>query len=116
MIEYSFISKTSHPTDSFKEYLIKKLSKIDWLLDDAAADAKVTLEKNNNSNYDLTITLIVKNIRQNVSEKTYKASSTHSDAYAAVDLVEDKLKRQIRKTLTTINRDDRRLKSFKNTL
>lgn len=115
MIKYSFISKTSHPTDSFKEYLIKKLSKIDWLLDDAAADAKVTFEKNNND-YDLTITLIVKNIRQNVSEKTYKASSTHSDAYAAVDLVEEKLKRQIRKTLTAINRDDRRLKSLKNTL
>lgn len=115
MIKYSFITKTSQPTESFKEYLIKKLSKVDWLLDDAVADAKVTFEKNNN-NYDLTITLIVENIRQNVPEKTYKASSTHSDAYAAVDLVEEKLKRQIRKTLTAINRNDRRLKSLKNTL
>lgn len=115
MIKYSFTSKSTTPTDAFKDYVIKKLSKVDWLLDDAIANAKVNLEKTN-SEYTLSITIVVNNIRPNVGEKTYKASSQHIDAYAAVDLTEEKLKRQIRKTLTAINRDDRRLKNLKNTL
>lgn len=108
MIKYTIVSGDIDTTGSFSEYLEKKLEKIETLLSsNAKADAKVVLEKVS-SDYKLTITLIVDAVRGGAPAQAYKASDTNKDAYATIDAVEDKLKRQIRKTLTTINRDDRR--------
>ena len=115
MINYSIISGKLDPTEAFHDYAIKKLNKINLLLKDAQTDAKLSLSKENKE-YKLDTTFIVHNIRKGLPEKTYKTSVTHPDAYAAIDLSEEKLKRQIRKTLTSINRDDRRLKNLRKVL
>ena len=115
MIKYTIVSGSLDTSGAFRDYATKKLNKIDTLLKDANADAKLTLEKIEKE-YTLTTTLIVQGIRNGVPEKTYKTIVSHEDAYAAVDLSEEKLKRQIRKTLTAVNRDERRLKNLKKVL
>ena len=84
-------------TEALKEYAEKKLSRLDKYFENPQAlDAQVTLS-------------VIKNVH--VVEVTIslpglllRAEERHDDMYAAIDLVVDKLERQIRKHKTRVNR------------
>lgn len=117
MITYHITNNQASSSFAFQDYLKTRLSKVEGLLENAEATATIDLERaDTDKEFELTIKLIVPNLRPRVPEKIYKATAKHEDAYAAVDLVEDKLRRQIKKTLTTINRDDRRTKKLLKTM
>ena len=107
MIKYSIVSDVTI-TDAIKDYIENKLQKVEPLLSPTAdSEMKLRLEKVSEG-YNFTATLIVEGLRQGLASQTYKASEVNEDAYAAIDEVEEKLKRQVRKTLTNLNRDSRR--------
>ena len=106
MIKYSIVSDVTI-TDAIRDYIENKLQKVEPLLSPTAnSDMKLRLDKVTEG-YNFTATLIVEGLRQGLASQTYKASEINKDAYAAIDEVEEKLKRQVRKTLTNINRDSR---------
>ena len=82
-------------TKSIKEYITEKLSKLDKYFE-------------NPKNIDCKVIIRVKNLDQIVevtvptSKFTLRAEERHSDLYAAIDLVVDKLERQIRKNKTKL--------------
>ena len=82
-------------TDSIKDYIQEKLSKMDKYLD-------------NPENVEAKILIKVKGVEQRVEvtiqTKGYflRAEEAHSDLYAAIDLIVDKLERQIRKYKTKL--------------
>ncbi len=82
-------------TDSIRKYIEEKLSKMDKYLD-------------NPENIEAKILIKVKGVEQRVEvtiqTKGYflRAEETHSDLYAAVDLIIDKLERQFRKYKTKL--------------
>ena len=81
--------------DSIRKYIEEKLSKMDKYLD-------------NPENIEAKILIKVKGVEQRVEvtiqTKGYflRAEETHSDLYAAVDLIIDKLERQFRKYKTKL--------------
>lgn len=82
-------------TKSIKDYITEKLDKLDKYFD-------------NPKNIDCKVIIRVKNLDQIVevtvptSKFTLRAEERHADLYAAVDLVVDKLERQIRKNKTKL--------------
>lgn len=82
-------------TDSIKDYIQEKLSKMDKYLD-------------NQENVEAKILIKVKGVEQRVEvtiqTKGYflRAEESHSDLYAAIDLIIDKLERQFRKYKTKL--------------
>lgn len=82
-------------TDSIKDYIQDKLSKMDKYLDDP-------------ENVEAKILIKVKGVEQRVEvtiqTKGYflRAEESHSDLYAAIDLIIDKLERQFRKYKTKL--------------
>ncbi len=82
-------------TDSIKDYIQEKLSKMDKYLD-------------NPENVEAKILIKVKGVEQRVEvtiqTKGYflRAEESHSDLYAAIDLIIDKLERQFRKYKTKL--------------
>ena len=82
-------------TKSIKDYITEKLTKLDKYFD-------------NPKNIDCKVIIRVKNLDQIVevtvptSKFTLRAEERHADLYAAVDLVVDKLERQIRKNKTKL--------------
>lgn len=82
-------------TDSIKDYIQDKLSKMDKYLD-------------NPENVEAKILIKVKGVEQRVEvtiqTKGYflRAEEAHSDLYAAIDLIIDKLERQFRKYKTKL--------------
>ena len=93
-------------TKSIKDYITEKLAKLDKYFD-------------NPKNIDCKVIIRVKNLDQIVevtvptSKFTLRAEERHADLYAAVDLVVDKLERQIRKNKTKIeNRKKQKQKDY----
>ena len=82
-------------TDSIKDYIQEKLSKMDKYLD-------------NPENVEAKILIKIKGVEQRVEvtiqTKGYflRAEESHSDLYAAIDLIIDKLERQFRKYKTKL--------------
>lgn len=82
-------------TDSIKDYIQEKLSKMDKYLD-------------NPENVEAKILIKIKGVEQRVEvtiqTKGYflRAEEAHSDLYAAIDLIIDKLERQFRKYKTKL--------------
>lgn len=82
-------------TDSIKDYIQEKLSKMDKYLD-------------NPENIEAKILIKIKGVEQRVEvtiqTKGYflRAEEAHSDLYAAIDLIIDKLERQFRKYKTKL--------------
>lgn len=82
-------------TDSIKEYLVEKLSRIDKYFDNPdSVEAKIVFIVRGRE-HKVEVTIPYKNfwIRSEVS---------HSDMYAAIDLAVDKLERQFRKYKTKL--------------
>lgn len=77
-------------TPSIKNYIEEKISKLDKYFDSPETiEAKVIVRiKNNNQIIEVTVP---------TQKFTIRAEETHSDLYAAIDLVIDKLDHQFRK-------------------
>ena len=92
-------------TDAMKEYVKEKLSKLDKYLVDQKAKANVLVKVHN----------YLQKIEVTVPLKTLilRAEEEQQDFYAAVDLVINKLERQIRKNKAKLQkRDKNKIKEF----
>ena len=101
MLRYQVRGENLEITQAIREYVENKVSKLEKYFADSLeanvyANAKVY--KNNKKKIEITVPL--KGI-------TLRAEETNDDLYAAVDLVVDKLERQMRKHKTKINRKSR---------
>ncbi|MFA1821351.1 ribosome hibernation-promoting factor, HPF/YfiA family [Virgibacillus oceani] len=84
-------------TGSLRDYVEKKISKLERYFDTTpASDVHVNLSVyNDEQRIEVTIPM---------TDLLLRAEEQHSDLYAAIDLVVDKLERQIRKYKTKVNR------------
>ena len=94
---YNIRGENIEVTPAIREYAEKKLGKLERYFDETpTADVNVNLKVyNNDQKIEVTIPM---------NDLVLRAEETHSDLYAAVDLVLDKLERQIRKHKTKVNR------------
>ena len=83
-------------TDSIKEYIESKLAKLEKYFDDMNLSANIVVRLRGR-NQIIEVTIPTKHF-------TLRAEESHDDLYAAVDLVVDKLERQIRKNKTRIEK------------
>ena len=101
MLKYQVRGENLEITQAIREYVETKVSKLEKYFADSLeanvyANAKVY--KNNKKKIEITVPL---------KGVTLRAEETNEDLYAAVDLVVDKLERQMRKHKTKINRKGR---------
>ena len=101
MLRYQVRGENLEITQAIREYVESKVSKLEKYFADSLeanvyANAKVY--KNNKKKIEITVPL---------RGVTLRAEETNEDLYAAVDLVVDKLERQMRKYKTKINRKGR---------
>lgn len=84
-------------TPALREYVEQKVGKMDRYFEDGLnANVNVNLKVyNNKQKIEVTIPM---------TQLTLRAEEQHNDLYAAIDLVTDKLERQIRKHKTRVNR------------
>lgn len=92
-------------TKAIKDYITEKLSKLDKYFEEAAKiKASVIIRvKNDEEIIEVTVP---------TSKFTLRAEEKHSDLYAAIDLVVDKLERQIRKNKTKLNNKYKNILQF----
>ncbi len=82
-------------TDSIKAYIEEKVNKLDKYFDNDDIEAKIVVKvANNREIIEVTIP---------TNKYTLRAEERNEDLYAAIDLVIDKLERQIRKNKTKLN-------------
>lgn len=92
-------------TKSIKEYITEKLSKLDKYFDQA-------------KNITCKVLIKIKNLEQCIevtiptSKIIIRAEERHKDLYSAVDLVQEKLERQIRKNKNRLNEKYRNVSNF----
>ena len=101
MLRYQVRGENLEITQAIREYVENKVSKLEKYFADSLeanvyANAKVY--KNNKKKIEITVPL---------KGVTLRAEETNDDLYAAVDLVVDKLERQMRKHKTKINSKSR---------
>lgn len=93
-------------TEALRDYADKKLSRLDKYFEaPLASDAQVTLSVIKNKQV-VEVTIPLPGIMLRAEER-------HDDMYAAMDLVIDKLERQIRKHKTKVNRKVRQDRGMK---
>ncbi|MDR0899287.1 MAG: ribosome-associated translation inhibitor RaiA [Lactobacillaceae bacterium] len=107
MIEYKIRGENMDTTDAIEDYIKDKLDKLEIYIDSKTNPvAHVNIRKYSEKTFKVEVTLPLPNV-------TLRAEETNPDFYYAVDLVSDKLARQIRKYKTRVNRKSRE-KGFKN--
>lgn len=98
MINFNIRGENIEVTPAIREYVETKIEKIErYFGDDFEAKANVNLKIYNDKQTKVEVTIPLKNV-------TLRAEERHNDMYAAVDLIVDKLERQIRKHKTKVNR------------
>lgn len=101
MIEYKIRGENIDATDAIKNYISKRIDKIEHYFDSKNNPvAHVNIRKYSEKTFKVEVTISLSNI-------TLRAEDTDADFYYAIDLVADKLARQIRKYKTKINRKSR---------
>ena len=83
-------------TKAIKDYFTEKMSKLDKYFEEASKIKASILIKVKNDEQIIEVTVPT-------SKFTLRAEEKHNDLYAAIDLVTDKLERQIRKNKTRLN-------------
>lgn len=96
-MNYNIRGNNVEVTDAIREYVIKKVSKLERYFDTTpTSDVNVRLSVyNTDQRIEVTIPM---------QDLLLRAEESHADLYAAIDLVVDKLERQIRKHKTKVNR------------
>jgi putative sigma-54 modulation protein len=105
-MEYYVRGENIEVTPAIREYVEKKISKLERYFTEAP-DAKVNVNlkynQDKSSKVEVTIPL---------PQLVLRAEETNVDMYAAIDLISDKLERQIRKHKTKVNRKFREKGDF----
>lgn len=98
MLNFNIRGENIEVTPAIREHVESKIEKVErYFNDDVTANANVNLKVYNDKKTKVEVTIPLKNV-------TLRAEERHNDLYAAVDLIVDKLERQIRKHKTKINR------------
>lgn len=98
MLNFNIRGENIEVTPAIREHVENKVTKLErYFTDGANATAHVNLKVYNDKQTKVEITIPMKNL-------TLRAEERHNDMYAAVDLIVDKLERQIRKYKTRVNR------------
>ncbi len=91
-------------TKSIKDYITEKVSKLDRYFESKNVEGKVIIRvRNNEQIIEVTIP---------TSRFTLRAEEHHQDLYAAIDLVADKLEKQIRRNKNRLNNKYKNLDKF----
>lgn len=107
MSKFNIRGENVEVTDAIRDYVVKRISKLQKFFEDSVeATAHVNLKVYPNRTYKVEVTIPLPYL-------TLRAEETSNDMYGSVDLVTDKLERQIRKYKTKVNRKSRE-KGLKN--
>ena len=82
-------------TDAIRNYIEEKISKLDKYFDNSDIEAKIVVKTANNKDI-IEVTIPT-------NKYTLRAEERNDDLYASIDLIVDKLERQIRKNKTKLN-------------
>ncbi|MGO4888825.1 ribosome hibernation-promoting factor, HPF/YfiA family [Anaerobacillus sp. MEB173] len=105
-MNYNIRGENIEITPALRNYVEKKVGKLERYFDDTpTSDVNVRMQVLNNQHIiEVTIPM---------AQLLLRAEETHTDMYAAIDLVVEKLERQIRKHKTKVNRKFRQEGSLK---
>lgn len=99
-MKYNIRGENVEATEAIKDYIEKKVGKLERYFDSPVdSEAHVNLSVHNNESK-IEVTIPMKNL-------LLRAEESHSDLYAAIDLVVTKLERQVKKHKTKVNRRSR---------
>lgn len=103
MLRFNIRGENIEVTQALREYTEKKVSKIERYFNDdlPEVDAHVNLKTYSDKTAKVEVTVPLPNV-------VLRAEETSQDMYGSIDLVADKLERQIRKYKTKVNRRVRR--------
>ena len=98
MLDFNIRGENIEVTPAIRDHVENKVRKLERYFNDGSnATANVNLKVYNDRETKVEVTIPMKNL-------TLRAEERHNDLYAAVDLIVDKLERQIRKYKTRVNR------------
>ena len=98
MLKFNIRGENIEVTPAIREYVEAKVEKVErYFNDDVNATANVNLKVYNDKQTKVEVTIPMKSV-------TLRAEERNNDMYAAIDLIVDKLERQIRKHKTKVNR------------
>lgn len=98
MLDFNIRGENIEVTPAIREHVENKVSKLErYFTDGSEATAHVNLKVYKDKQTKVEVTIPMKNL-------TLRAEERHDDLYAAIDLIVDKLERQIRKYKTRVNR------------
>ncbi len=98
MLNFNIRGENIEVTPAIREHVESKVSKLErYFTGGATAPANVNLKVYNDKQTKAEVTIPMKKL-------TLRAEERHEDLYAAIDLIVDKLERQIRKYKTRVNR------------
>lgn len=101
MIKYSIRGENIEVTDSIRNYVESKLGKIEkYFYAEQTLDARVNLKVYREKTAKVEVTILVDSIM-------LRAEDVSQDMYGSIDLVTDKIERQIRKNKTKIAKKHR---------
>jgi len=107
MLDFNIRGENIEVTQAIREYVEKRISKLEkYFESDVKNIAHVNLKVYPNKQAKVEVTIPLPYL-------TLRAEEMSNDLYASIDLVTDKLERQIRKYKTKVNRKSRE-KGFKN--
>ncbi|CAM3979276.1 ribosome hibernation-promoting factor, HPF/YfiA family [Mesobacillus zeae] len=108
-MNYNIRGENIEVTPAIREYIEKKVAKLErYFTETPNASVNVNLKVYQDKKSKVEITIPMKNL-------VLRAEEIHEDMYAAIDLITDKLERQIRKHKTKVNRKFRASDSIKET-
>lgn len=97
-MNYNVRGENIEVTPAIREYVEKKISKLErYFTETPEANVNVNLKVFQDKTSKVEVTIPMQNL-------VLRAEESHSDMYAAIDLITDKLERQIRKHKTKVNR------------
>ena len=100
-MNYNIRGENIEVTPAIREYVEKKIGKLErYFTETPDANVHVNLKVYNDKTTKVEITIPLPNL-------VLRAEETNTDMYAGIDLINDKLERQIRKYKTKVNRRSR---------
>ncbi|WP_066368900.1 ribosome hibernation-promoting factor, HPF/YfiA family [Neobacillus fumarioli] len=97
-MKYNVRGENIEVTPAIREYVEKKISKLERYFNESPdANVNVNLRFNQDKTSKVEVTIPLPHL-------VLRAEETNADMYAAIDLITDKLERQIRKHKTKVNR------------
>lgn len=101
MIKYSIRGENLEVTEAIRDYVVSKLEKIEkYFQADQELDARVNLKVYREKTAKVEVTIPLGSI-------TLRAEDVSQEMYGSIDLVVDKIERQIRKNKTKIEKKNR---------